>query len=83
MSVVHAATMSSTARHPTWRRRVPRASGLLDAPPPPGATVVALGVEGRVSPGRGSPEKGLNFDRFFIPSFRPLQFPSNFPHLHT
>jgi P pilus assembly chaperone PapD len=88
VSVVHAATMSSTARHPDVA-----AAGALEhqnslpmPSPPPGNVTIAMGVEGRVAPEVAYREENGKeaFDRFFVPSFRPALVPEQLPaHLDT
>ena len=83
VSVVHASTMSSTARHPAVA-----AAGALEHQhslppplPPPGPFVLALATEGTVVPEtQFREEKGArSADCFFIPSFRPALAPSQLP----
>ena len=88
VSVVHASTMSSTARHPDVAAAgaLEHQNSLGPPTPPPGLATVALSVEGRVSPEVRYREEngGEAFDRFFIPSFRPAPIPDRLPaHLDT
>jgi hypothetical protein len=85
VSVVHAATMASTARHPDLA--VAGALEHLDLMPPlplsPGHVTLALGVEGCAAPEVQYREEhgAAAANRFFVPSFRPTPVPAQLPAL--
>jgi hypothetical protein len=85
VSVVHAATMSSAARHPDLAAAgsAEHQRSLPHPAVPLGPVTLALGVEGRVAPEvQFREEHGAElYDRFFIPSFRPAAPATQQAHL--